>query len=372
MSLIENIDSLLKKRGSPMTGMGSFFVAAGKKYGVDPRLVVSIAGAESGFGVHIPAGTFNAWGWGPGRQLGSWQHAISTVTQGLASGYISQGLKTPEQIVKKYSPASAGNDESQWASNVNSFMHELGSPVVVTTVTPTKTTTTATAPPKTTPAALPAAVPSHDFLRQAAFQNLSDIARTGHADAQATLGSLAFGAYQDQLANAQRSQPTPTSDTPAPPLSSTTTTTPSSTPSSTPPPSAKSFSNTWLKPGGSIIGTPYSGTHRLGNWQSDNAIDISLPVGTPVYAPVAGTLGNTGYLPGVSPSDTGRFAGQRINLFGSGQGFFFQHLSSLAPGIKQGATVKAGQLLGYTGSANGSAHLHFGVEHGSPYSYYKG
>ena len=70
------------------------------------------------------------------------------------------------------------------------------------------------------------------------------------------------------------------------------------------------------------------------------------------------------------PSGGGRFAGERINLYGSGQGFYFAHLSKLAPGIQQGADVEKGQLLGYTGEANGVQHLHFGVEHGSPYHYY--
>jgi len=129
-------------------------------------------------------------------------------------------------------------------------------------------------------------------------------------------------------------------------------------------------SATWLRPGAKIIGTPYQGTHTVGNWQSDNAVDIALPVGTPIFAPVAGKLGNTGLLSGQGASGGGRFSGERINLFGGGQGFYFAHLSQLAPGIRQGAQVKAGQLLGYTGEANGVAHLHFGVENGDPRSYY--
>src|SRR3990172_11800326 len=35
---------------------------------------------------------------------------------------------------------------------------------------------------------------------------------------------------------------------------------------------------------GRFIGSPYSGTHMLGNWQSDNAVDISVPRGTKVIA----------------------------------------------------------------------------------------
>jgi murein DD-endopeptidase MepM/ murein hydrolase activator NlpD len=135
---------------------------------------------------------------------------------------------------------------------------------------------------------------------------------------------------------------------------------------------APDFSPTWLQGGFKLIGTPYQGTHTVGNWQSDNAVDVSMPVGTPIYAPVSGKLGNTGLLPGAGPSGGGRFAGERVNLYGDGEGFYFAHLSQLAPGIKQGAAVKKGQLLGYSGAANGVAHLHFGVEKGDPRSYYAG
>jgi murein DD-endopeptidase MepM/ murein hydrolase activator NlpD len=129
----------------------------------------------------------------------------------------------------------------------------------------------------------------------------------------------------------------------------------------------------WFRPGGKIIATPQDHSKRaIGNWQSDNALDIGAPVGTPVYAPVSGKLGNTGYLPGHDASDTGTFAGQRVNLFGGGNGFYFAHMTKLGPGIKAGATVKKGQLLGYTGTANGVNHLHFGVERGNPGDYYGG
>src|SRR5262245_48212229 len=94
--MAQQIDTYLKKKGSPLAGYGSVFVAAGKKYGVAPRLVVSISGIESSFGKYGP-GTrrFNAWGWGPGKPFASWEDGISTVTKGLADGYLARGLKTP-------------------------------------------------------------------------------------------------------------------------------------------------------------------------------------------------------------------------------------------------------------------------------------
>lgn len=113
---------------------------------------------------------------------------------------------------------------------------------------------------------------------------------------------------------------------------------------------------------GKIIGTPNSGTHNLGNWQSDNAVDIAVPKGTPVYAVSDGVIGSRiGSL-----GKGGRFAGLRVNLIGKGNAYYYAHLSKLA--VHAGQHVRRGQLLGYSGVANGVAHLHFGVENGNPES----
>lgn len=114
--------------------------------------------------------------------------------------------------------------------------------------------------------------------------------------------------------------------------------------------------------GGAIIGDPYQGTHAKAfnvqggsdNWESENAVDIAVPVGTPVYAVAAGIIG-----PQFGPDGTGRFAGIRLHLNSGADSFYYAHLSGTAPGISPGVRVKAGQLLGYSGSANGVAHLHF-------------
>lgn len=119
---------------------------------------------------------------------------------------------------------------------------------------------------------------------------------------------------------------------------------------------------------GKIIGTPYAGTHAPGvtspaSWQSDNAVDIAVPIGTAVYAPYAGQIGSQiGLTAGVS--QTGPIAGNRLTLTDASQSTFFQHLSKLV--VKAGQTVQQGQLLGYTGSANGVAHLHLAVKNGNP------
>jgi murein DD-endopeptidase MepM/ murein hydrolase activator NlpD len=112
---------------------------------------------------------------------------------------------------------------------------------------------------------------------------------------------------------------------------------------------------------GAIIGTPYHGTHTLGNWQSDNALDIKVPEGTPVYAVTDGTIG-----PRIGSFNTKnpRFAGERVTVVGKTNSFYYAHLSKLV--VQAGQTVTAGQLLGYSGEANGVAHLHFAVKAGAP------
>ncbi|MBI2051821.1 M23 family metallopeptidase [Candidatus Roizmanbacteria bacterium] len=114
--------------------------------------------------------------------------------------------------------------------------------------------------------------------------------------------------------------------------------------------------------GQNLIGRPYSGTHTLGNWQSDNAVDLGTPVGTPVCAIADGTLG-----PRIGDSGSGgRYAGIRLTLITADNEWFYHHMSELAQGIQGGTQVRAGQILGLSGSANGVPHLHLGVKSGNP------
>lgn len=122
-----------------------------------------------------------------------------------------------------------------------------------------------------------------------------------------------------------------------------------------------------------IIGTPGVGTHSWtawpDNWQSDNAIDIATPVGTPIYAIADGTIGNR-----IGPlgSAAGRFGGERLTLnYGNNQSAYYAHLSRIV--VRAGQRVKRGELLGYSGTANGVPHLHFAVSPPQkPSSFYGG
>jgi hypothetical protein len=119
---------------------------------------------------------------------------------------------------------------------------------------------------------------------------------------------------------------------------------------------------------GTFGGGPGGGTHSFtsgpNNWQSDNAVDFMVPEGTPVYAVAGGRIGpNFGSLNSSNP----RMAGLRMTVVGGPQrATYYSHLSQFAPGIRPGVTVRRGQLLGYSGSANGAAHLHLGFQSGDP------
>jgi murein DD-endopeptidase MepM/ murein hydrolase activator NlpD len=113
---------------------------------------------------------------------------------------------------------------------------------------------------------------------------------------------------------------------------------------------------------GDVIGLPYEGSHTLyGNWESDNAVDVATPVGTPVYAVADGTIGRE---IGSLDSNDPHLAGLRLHLVTDANEFYYAHLSQIV--VQAGDLVHKGQLLGYSGEANGVAHLHFAAKSSSP------
>jgi murein DD-endopeptidase MepM/ murein hydrolase activator NlpD len=93
-------------------------------------------------------------------------------------------------------------------------------------------------------------------------------------------------------------------------------------------------------------------THR---WQSHDGVDLAAPIGTPVHAAADGTVDfvgrQTGYgkvivLQNPPPYST-----------------VYAHLSRFAKGLRDGAKVKQGQVIGYVGETGWATgpHLHYEV-----------
>jgi murein DD-endopeptidase MepM/ murein hydrolase activator NlpD len=118
---------------------------------------------------------------------------------------------------------------------------------------------------------------------------------------------------------------------------------------------------------GRLIGLPGQGTHsfiaRPNNWESDNALDIAMPFGTPLVAVADGEIGTQF---GALNSKEPRFLGLRCHLITADNEFYYAHLSKFADGIRPGVRVKQGRLIGLSGAANGVNHLHIGCKRESP------
>ena len=111
---------------------------------------------------------------------------------------------------------------------------------------------------------------------------------------------------------------------------------------------------------GTVGGGPGEGTHSYGalpnNWQSDHAVDIGLPFGSPLYAIDAGVIVRVGG----DPTDfSGRFGGAQLTVVSADDAYYYAHLSGLV--VREGERVALGQLIGFSGAANGTDHLHLGV-----------
>lgn len=121
------IDNFLARHSSPMTGLGSVFVSAADRYGLDYRLLPAIAFQESTLGKKIPRNSHNAWGWAiytgatSGAKFKDWQQAIEIVAKGLKYDYIDRGLHTPEAIMTRY----ADSPDGSWAFGVSFAMDEM-------------------------------------------------------------------------------------------------------------------------------------------------------------------------------------------------------------------------------------------------------
>jgi len=322
----KEIDSFLKQKGSPMAGLGSVFVGAGQKYGVDPALVVAISGIESSFGKH----TFrphNAWGWMSGSNWQSWEQGISTVTKGLSQGYIREGLTTPEQIVRKYAPASDGNDESRWAQVVNQYLGELGSRGAPGR-SPAGSPTQGRGVSGTPQPAASTLLDGSDPIAAMARENLADIARSGKVNAERQLSRLVGAA-----AEATERQTVAMQQSTVPPV-----------------PRSRVASPAPVK-GALRLPTKWQGTHVTDgldwNHGAKTAVDLMAPAGTPVVVPFAGVVERWGSAQG----------GEAMYLRDAqGRRYWLGHVDDRIP---EGASFPAGSIIARISADHPRPHAHW-------------
>lgn len=96
----------------------------------------------------------------------------------------------------------------------------------------------------------------------------------------------------------------------------------------------------------------------LHRWRPHKGVDLAAPRGTPVRAVADGWVKEAGWMGGLGRAVSLEHVGDRVTTYG--------HLSDIAPGIQDGASVEQGQVIGYVGSSGLATgpHLHYEVEEG--------
>ena len=121
--------------GGKLAGTGDLFIAAGKKYGVDPAAIAAIACQETGHGESDAAMELNNFGGlmasgGGLLKFDSVQEGIDTLAKWLHNYVVEDGEKYLGQIKLSWCPDGAANDPNglnkDWLPNVTQFYVELG------------------------------------------------------------------------------------------------------------------------------------------------------------------------------------------------------------------------------------------------------
>ena len=129
-SMIGSINAYLRSKHSPLAGLGSDFYYAGLTYNVDPRLLVALAGAETGFGKTLNesiAGKNNVFNWNMPRDFDSYSDAVWRVARQLEpSGKYATSRGSIEDMYMKGSPYHycSGDDCINGLTNINRFLKE--------------------------------------------------------------------------------------------------------------------------------------------------------------------------------------------------------------------------------------------------------
>jgi hypothetical protein len=132
------VASLNDHLGGVLAGHGQTFVDAGKKYGVDPKLLAGISIFETGNGTsnmakekNNIAGLYDSKA-KEYRSFSSVADSIEFHARNLRTNYLDQGLNTIEDIAKQYAPVGAANDpndtNAQWPGAVSRITASLGGP----------------------------------------------------------------------------------------------------------------------------------------------------------------------------------------------------------------------------------------------------
>lgn len=114
--------TILSQRHSPLAAYAQYIVQESDANGIDWTLIAAISGKESGFGINMPEGSYNAWGIGGRsfRYFSSWEESIAFEAALLGRDY---RYNEYAGIQYKYCPSSECSDT--WTQDVTQFSQEI-------------------------------------------------------------------------------------------------------------------------------------------------------------------------------------------------------------------------------------------------------
>ena len=119
---VSSLEKFFDSYNSPLKNHAGTFIEVADRYGIDYKLMPSIACLESTCARFLIPGTHNPFGWGAGRiYFKSYDEAIESVGKGLNDIYLSRGLDNAEKIAPVYNPPSPYS----WTRGVNFFINKI-------------------------------------------------------------------------------------------------------------------------------------------------------------------------------------------------------------------------------------------------------
>jgi hypothetical protein len=119
---IQRIENLFSRYKSPMSGYGELIYNRSTECGGDYRIIVGIAGNESGFG-RIPYKLYNPFGYLDGVQYSGWYQSISTLSCRISQRFLAPCHNNITCIEGKY--GGPDTPKEQWIRHVSSFVNQL-------------------------------------------------------------------------------------------------------------------------------------------------------------------------------------------------------------------------------------------------------
>lgn len=119
---IAKVQSFFQSYGAVLQGYEELIVRRSHECGGDYRVIIGIAGNESGLG-RIPYKTYNPFGYLDGMQYGSWEESLHKLVCVISQRFITPCQSDLQCIINKY--GGPGDNHQQWINNVGWFVRQV-------------------------------------------------------------------------------------------------------------------------------------------------------------------------------------------------------------------------------------------------------